>query len=286
MIIIDADTFIYKAASLASNEKEARDALHSLVESVIHINANRVGICVFTRTSSFKSGRFEVKATLPYQHSRPDAKPPLVLYLKDYVITKYFKEACPANMRCVIATNYEADDVCVMLGNQYPHSTIYCEDKDLFVVSNTLLTSRQLYDKLSADKPLGYLELKDNKLTGRGKLFFWSQMLMGDTADGVRGLSHMIKDEKRSLCGPVRAYNELIPYVETQDENALANHVISLYRDINQNIIPEGWLLWLMPKIKMNFIDYLFTLDIKEHMDWIFEQLNLEWYNTPKIFEL
>ena len=113
-----------------------------------------------------------------------------------------------------------------------------------------------------AGEPFGWLQPSCTpagtvKLVGQGPLFFWAQMLMGDTADNVQGILRF--DEKK--CGPSGAYQAL---KDVKDIHEAANTVISGYRAIDQNPLPEGWMLWLLRWEGDTFWQYLQELNISD----------------------
>jgi hypothetical protein len=88
------------------------------------------------------------------------------------------------------------------------------------------------------------------KCVGQGRKFFWAQMLMGDSADNVQGI---IKLDGR-LCGTATTLEFLRDYT---DESETANAVVSAYRAINQNPLPEAYMLWLQRWPKDHVWEYL-----------------------------
>ena len=66
-------------------------------------------------------------------------------------------------------------------------------------------------------------------------------------------------DEKK--CGPSGAYQAL---KDVKDIHEAANTVISGYRAIDQNPLPEGWMLWLLRWEGDTFWQYLQELNISD----------------------
>ena len=106
-------------------------------------------------------------------------------------------------------------------------------------------------------------------------MFFWGQLLAGDTADNIRGIQKL--DGK--LCGIDGAYNALKDCTTINDA---ANIVLDGYRKINQNVIAEGWLLWLTRWENDNVINYLPELDLSPaNKDFVIDCSMRDWA-TPK----
>ena len=80
-------------------------------------------------------------------------------------------------------------------------------------------------------------------------------MLMGDTADNVQGVARY----NGKLCGAVGAFDVL---KDVRCSHDAANIVLDAYREINQNAVAEGWLLWLTRWHKDNVIQYMRELNL------------------------
>lgn len=110
---------------------------------------------------------------------------------------------------------------------------------------------------------MGSTDTGNNKPKGHGTKFFWWQMLMGDTADNIKGL----RSYKGKSIGAVRAYNLI---KDIKDEQDCANFVLECYKSIDQNPLPEGSLLWLLRDECDSFINYLgefsFNQEIREFL--------------------
>ena len=112
------------------------------------------------------------------------------------------------------------------------------------------------------------------KLVGQGPLFFWAQMLMGDTADNIQGVLRY----RGKLCGPGVAYEALR---DAKDIDEAANIVIDAYRAIDQNPIPEGYLLWLQRWPGDHVVTYFNSVGLSdENRRFIYECYHREWYIT------
>lgn len=227
-----------------------------------------------TPSGSDKHGRFRVKAAKPYQGNRDNkAKPSLLeplrqavqdnsTWLDDYEVQSHM--------------DVEADDA--MMRDAYhfkENGVINSDDKDLRMTP--WLYYEQERGQVMAAQPVGFVTMKHTpggtaKCVGQGPMFFWAQMLMGDTADNIAG----VRKYKGALCGPIGAYGAL---KDVTNINVAANLVIDAYRAIDQNVVAEGWLLWLTRWHKDNVVNYYNELDLTEpnkafvldclHRDWV-----------------
>ena len=212
-----------------------------------------------TASSSHKAGRFNMLGVKPYQGNRDNKSKPALLEPLRQAMTnpENWLPEFYVEMHHVL----EADDGMIMDAYRLKdQGIIRSDDKDL------RMTPYPYYDikagAVRAGEPFGWLQptcasAGTVKLIGQGPLFFWAQMLMGDTADNVQGILRF--DEKR--CGPSGAYQAL---KDVKDIHEAANTVISGYRAIDQNPLPEGWMLWLLRWEGDTFWQYLQELNISD----------------------
>lgn len=142
--------------------------------------------------------RYKVAKQREYKGNRKSIKPFHYKYIQAYLQSRW---------NAIIVDGMEADDaLCIeqtkRLGQR---DTIICSrDKDLKQCPGYHYTwecGRQGSWGPAFVEPLGNLELKGpKKLTGTGSLFFYSQLLTGDSTDTYDGLPG---------CGPIRAYSIL-----------------------------------------------------------------------------
>lgn len=174
----------------------------------------------------------------------------------------------------------EADDAVMMDAYRYKDScVVWSEDKDLRSVPcpyYELSTGRtDVIDDTFGWIKMGETESGIKKLVGHGLKFFWAQMLMGDTADNIQGI--LTVDGKK--CGLVHAYEIL---KDTKSEEEAANVVVDLYKQIDQNILAEGELLWLHRAIGDSFAHYLTNLDLtRDNMNFALDCYGRKYYEDP-----
>lgn len=239
-LILDGDGPAYVAAATVQTVPTGLRRFQSQVLEAIFLADCAHGEVFLTHEDSYKAGRFTIKAAKPYQGNRKGtAKPPLLSQIREIAEQEGSMDEFTVRMERMI----EADDGMMMLAYQLgEEGVIRSEDKDL------RMTPYPYYDikrgVIMPSDPLGELWLEETdsgaqKLVGRSLKFFWAQMIMGDTADNIKGLIQL--DGK--AVGLQGAYKLLNPL---RDIEALCNTVISAYRAIDQNPLPEAWLLWLL----------------------------------------
>lgn len=276
-LIVDGDGPCYVASATAKRLDTAlRHFQSEMLKRMFLTKATDIRIHL-TAKSSDKHGRFRVKAAKPYQGQRKGkSKPALLEPLRELVAdnSTWLEEYC-----VFLHRELEADDG--MMQDAYrlgPHGVITSEDKDLRMTPH--LYYEQERGEVMPGQPEGWVSLKltpagNVKMTGQGPMFFWAQMLAGDTADNIGGI--MKYDGK--LCGPAGAVAALGECTNVHDA---ANIVLDAYRKINQNAIAEGWLLWLTRWHNDNVYEYMRTLNLSPaNQDFVQDCVRRDWV-TPK----
>lgn len=183
--------------------------------------------------------RFDLAKTKPYKGTRKGNKPWHYANLKAYMYG------------CLDANRVEyleADDMMAIVQTCDPKETIICSrDKDLKQVPGWHYSwelGKQPQFGPEIITKLGTLKLSDDKkkLSGTGLLFFYAQMLTGDTVDNIPGLPR---------CGPVAAYDIL----NTVSEVELLDRVIYSYQDYYKDeweakMIEQGQLCWIVRRFE------------------------------------
>lgn len=276
-LILDGDGPCYVAAAKAKRLDTAlRYFQQEVLKRMFLTQAQDCRVHLTSRDSD-KHGRFRVRAVKPYQGNRSGkAKPALLEPLREAVADN----ATWLNDYSVLMhRELEADDG--MMQDAYrlqENGVVVSEDKDL------RMTPYPYYDmqtgRVLPSQPDGWLAIHHTesgtaKLVGHGPMFFWAQMLMGDTADNVAGILRY--DGK--LCGPVAAFGALY---EAKTVHEAANIVIDAYRSIQQNVVAEGWLLWLTRWRGDNVLQYMQSLSLsRENAEYVQECSVRDWV-VPK----
>lgn len=235
-----------------------------------------------TARDSTKAGRFNVKAIKPYQGQRKGkAKPALLEPLREAIA---LHDNWLEEFEVILHRDLEADDG--MMHDAYrlgESSVIWSGDKDL------RMTPYPYYEQkkgvIMQSEPFGYLYMDYTKsgtakCLGQGPLFFWAQMLMGDQADHIQGILRL----NGQKCSHVGAYNALYPLEQHKDINVVANYVIDAYRAIDQNPLPEGYLLWMQRWAGDHVLSYFNSLNLSnENRSFIYDCFYRDWWDaTPR----
>lgn len=278
-LILDGDGPCYVASATAKRLDTAlRNFQQAILTQMFLTKSQRCNIHL-TANTSHKAGRFNVIAAKPYQGNRNGkAKPPLLEPLRQAVAQReHWLENYHVTMHHVL----EADDG--MMHDAYElgeDGLIWSDDKDLRMTPYPYWCKEK--GVVLPSQPFGWLQPKFTpsgtmKLIGQGPLFFWAQMLMGDTADNVQGIKRL--DGK--LCGPAATWTALQPF-ERLDIHAVANYVIGAYKEIDQNPLPEATLLWLLRWKDDSALKYIESLALtEENRRYIHECNQRIWYRTP-----
>lgn len=152
--------------------------------------------------------RYKIAKTLPYKGNRTAEKPLHYEKLRDYMEKHH-------PFKCV--PGIEADDA---MGIDQNKDTIICSiDKDMLQIPGSHYNF--VTKELKEITEFGHLELSDNnkKLSGGGLMWFYAQMLLGDVADNIKGISGV---------GPVATYDLLKDCVT---EESLHHRVMGVYQE-------------------------------------------------------
>jgi len=241
-LIIDGDGPCYRASATTKRlDTAVRRFQQDILAQMFMTKAQDCTVHLTARTS-LKNGRAKILATKPYQGNRKGkAKPALLEPLREAMANR---ENWLPEFTVQLHHKLEADDGMIIQAHQLKEDgVIWSEDKDL------RLTPWPYFERstgvVEGAEPVGWIAEKyteqagNLKIIGRSQKFFWCQMLMGDSADNVQGIQRL--DGK--LCGPAGAYAALKDVHTISD---IANLVVDGYRKIDQNVIAEGYLLWLL----------------------------------------
>lgn len=280
-LILDGDGPCYVAAATVKTLPTAVRRVQQRILELMFLTGSENARVHLTAADSLKAGRFNIIAAKPYQGNRKSKdKPPLLEATRQAMANE---ENWLPEFVVQYHTRLEADDG--MMHDAYSlqeHGVIWSEDKDL------RMTPYQYWEASTGTLVQGigfgslfesYTEAGTHKCLGYGRKFFWAQMLMGDTADNISGVAKL--DGK--LCGPKGAFLHLD---SIQDESACANAVLDAYRVLNQNPLPEGWLLWLQRRPGDTFWQYLSELAVSpRNRAYLDECVRRVWFKPPEIKE-
>lgn len=276
-LILDGDGPAYRAAATVKRLDTAIRHFQSYVLAELDMTRCGTAMVHLTHRRCTKNGRMLVRAAKPYQGQRKGkSKPPLLEPLREALMDK-------ANWlpEFEVRMHYdiEADDAMIIQAHQLQdRGVVWSDDKDL------RCTPYHYYEQslgtVQGFEPHGYIEQKltpagNLKVIGRGPVFFWAQMLMGDTADNIAGLLRY----NGQLCGPAGAL-KVLGGVRNRDE--AANLVLAGYRESGQNALAEGHLLHLLRHPHDTVEAYFLQHELDPlNREFVLECAAQSWMETP-----
>lgn len=277
-LILDGDGPAYVAAATVKTVATGIRRMQTAILTQMFLTKAENAIVHLTANTSAKAGRFNILAAKPYQGNRTSkAKPPLLEACRQALAQR---ENWLPEFEVVLHHQLEADDGMIIDAYRLKeHGIIWSDDKDLRMTPYNYWC--QDTQTVMTGYGFGKLWMKHTgsgtaKCLGVGKKFFWAQMLMGDTADHIQGVAKL----GGKLCGPVGAYEYL---AHDMSEHACANLVLDAYRVIDQNPLPEGWLLWLLRHEGDTFWNYLQELDLSaQNRAFLADCANRVWFKQPE----
>ena len=277
VLIIDGDGPAYRAAATVKRLDTAVRHFQSAILTEMEMARCGSATVHLTHRTSHKNGRHHVIAAKPYQGQRKGkSKPPLLEPLREAMMDK-------ANWlpEFEVRMHYdiEADDAMIIQAHQLKDGgVIWSDDKDLRCTPYYYY--EQSTGQVQGFEPHGYIEAKftdagNLKVIGRGPIFFWAQLLMGDSADNIKGIERY----NGKLCGPASAIEVL---GKVRDRHQAANLVIDAYRAIDQNILAEGYLLHLLQSPNDHVYDYMLSYDLSNaNRQFVQSCMERHWMEVP-----
>lgn len=247
ILLYDGDGACYQHTNGVAKIETALRRFHEDIETHMYLAKCSTARVHLTPRGCYKNGRHLLNTVKPYQANRNGKqKPPLLEVLRAQA-EQYFKDH--PTIEILAHHDIEADDGLMIDAYSLKNTVMISADKDLRInpfESYDVEEGRHLV--LPNGDTFGWIDRKfwstpsgkaSSKMIGKGKKFFWAQMLMGDTADNVQG----ILKYNGKLCGEAGAY-DILRTIDAPDE--AANTVIDGYRAINQNVIAEGNAMFLL----------------------------------------
>lgn len=277
-VIIDGDDACYSCSAGAAKLSTAQKRFKTAIYVIMFLTKAQFARVHLTPKGCYKNGRHLLLGAKPYQGNRKGKpKPALLEMLRDTAVD-VFKDDTDVDV--FPQMYYEADDACVMDAYTVQNCIMWSKDKDLNLAPCTryhIETGKEL----TITNRFGWIgsrftESLKEKADGHGTKFFWLQMLMGDTADNVKG----ILKYNGKLCGELTAL-EILRNVETED--TAANLVLDAYRAINQNPVPEAEALWLLRSPDDSASGYIWSLRLSDENRAFFSDCyNRKWKMTQE----
>ena len=265
-LLLDGDALCYR---VTANCKKLDTALRRYEQGVLEImylvSAGDARVHITPRGCS-KNSRGELNTVLSYQGNRKNRpKPVLLTPLRD-ALSEYFEDH--RYIRILQDYALEADDTLMQDAFIFKDKgVLVSEDKDLNINPYRDFDLNNGLFREPLENKFGFIVRSETssgkpKIVGKGTKFFWWQMLAGDKADNVRGLSKY----NGKLMGDIAAYNLCI---DEKDEVALATKILNMYSEVNQNPLTEGHALWLIRWEGDCFENYLKELGITIQDSWV-----------------
>lgn len=271
-LILDGDGLVYESCATAAKLDTAVRRFKTKVLELQFLTGCAHVRVHLTPRGCWKNGRSEVLAVKKYQDNRAGkAKPPLLEATREAAaMPGVFSddEGITVHSSMLI----EADDGMMIDAYSIPDAIVVSPDKDLRIVPCKWYDLQTGYTDVIKDR-YGWINFDQakGKVVGHGTAFFWAQMLMGDTADNVKGLEKLYG----KLCGPAAAYKTL---ADCASEERAANTVLDAYRFANQNPLPEAHCLWLLRTPEDSAAGYIWSLPLSEaNRAFVLDCFNRPW---------
>lgn len=259
-LILDGDGPAYVVAATCKRLDTAIRRYQQEMLTQLYLTKSECVRIHLTASGSKKAGRFNVLGVKPYQGNRTNKeKPSLLEPLREAMAHR--SNWIDEFETVIMHRKVEADDG--MMTDAYrlkEDGLTWSDDKDLRMTPYPYWEKRNgviIPTQTVGSIELAYTPAGTPKAKGHGPLFFWMQMLMGDTADNIQGVLRLMGKK----CAVVGAYEYL---KDTDTITLAANRVLDAYRVIDQNPLPEGWMLWLLRWEGDNFWNYLQELDLSQ----------------------
>lgn len=205
--LVDGDIVCYRVAAKLEDEEDVDNTMSSFCSSLmLEVDAEDFE-WFLTGKGNF---RYAVAKTAPYKGNRKGEKPTFLPACREWLV-----EHCSAS----VSVDEEADDLIAIRATEVP-SIIVSLDKDFQQVPGW---------------HYNFVKKVKNFVTPEeGLLFFYKQILMGDSADNIKGVGGV---------GPVKAAKLLD---KAKDEAELYRRCVVALGE--ERVLENGRLLWLRRK--------------------------------------
>ena len=278
-LIMDGDSACYNVTQNCVKLKTAQDRFVKKIYEAMFLTQSQYARVHLTPKGCFKNGRHLLLGAKPYQANRGGKPKPAQLEPLRASAPSLFSPQ--ADVQIFGHMDKEADDAYMIDAYAISNSIGWSEDKDLNIapIPRYCINTGRILTLPKGDRFgwIGerYTDSGKPKSDGHGTKFFWLQMLMGDTADNVKG----IKKYNNKLCGEVTAIGLL---KSIQCEHACANLVLDGYRAIQQNPLPEAEALWLLRSHDDSGAGYIWSLNLSDaNRAFIVECFNSKYKMEP-----
>lgn len=254
VLMVDGDALCYYCAGNDDTTiGQARINVAGFIKQAMDRSGAKSAVILVTGDGSNKGHRYSVARVKPYQgHRSGKSRPKNWEALRGLIQSGSFNSTSP-QITTNVTTYCEADDLFSYLSHEAPDEyVIFTQDKDMRMVPGWHLTW--------PDMMLFYVPPGTYSMTMHDKLYglrwFWTQMLMGDTADNIPGLPGYYDGIVKS--GPNKGQPKLVKVGEVGASDILAGStkdsayavVCSFYENYygsnaSLQMLEQGILLWM-----------------------------------------
>ena len=272
VLLYDGDGSCYQHSAGVARLPTAQSRLEKDILTMMFLAKCSTARVHLTPKGCLKNNRHLLLGVNGYQQNRTNSKKPALLEMLRDSAEHYFQDH--PTIKVFSHFDIEADDGLMMDVYSMNNGVLVSPDKDLLISpKEQYITDTGKFIKLPDGERFGWIEKKEwctpsgkvnSKVIGKGTKFYLAQMLMGDTADGVKGILKL----NGKLCGAAGA---LAALEHIQCEHEAVNLVLDGYREINQNPLGESEALWLLRSRDDNSYKYFteneLTTENKQFLD-------------------
>ena len=283
VLLYDADGACYQHSAGVARLPTAQSRLEKDILTMMFLAKCSTARIHLTPKGCLKNNRHLLLGVNGYQQNRSNSKKPALLEMLRDSAEHYFQDH--PTIKVFSHFDIEADDGLMMDVYSMNNGVLVSPDKDLLISpKEQYMTDTGKFIKLPDGERYGWIEKKEwctpsgkvnSKVVGKGTKFYLAQMLMGDTADGVKGILKL----NGKLCGAAGA---LAALEHIQCEHEAVNIVLDGYRMINQNPLGESEAMWLLRNRDDNSYKYFteneLTTENKQFLDDCY--FNRKWRMT------
>lgn len=247
VLLYDGDIACYATSAGVRTLPTAQRRFEKDILTMMFLSKCSTARVHLTPKGCLKNNRHLLIGAQPYQANRKSGKKPEMLEPLRDSAASYFKDH--PDIKIFAHYDIEADDGLMIDHLSMSNGVLLSADKDLLISpKEQYMPDTGKFITLPEGERFGWIARKDwntpsgkmnSKCVGKGTKFFLAQMLMGDTADNVKGILKL--DGK--LCGMVGTLDAL-QHIEC--EHDAVNTVLDGYRAIDQNPVPEAEAMWLL----------------------------------------
>ena len=222
-LLIDADVLVYQVG-FGCRGYDLTEVCKIMDQSIYKIIERFNVPYTLILSSTERTFRHDLAVTVPYKGNRKAEKPDYYHELREYLVTRWDAEMSPPGL--------EADDLIGLKANR--KSIIATIDKDLKMIP---AAAHYNFSKDTITK------------VKRNLYYFWHQMLTGDRADNVIGLTGI--GEKKA--------DALLKGVKLKDmKSVVYNEYVREFGDKAEDRFHENaQLLWILRKPNKSYIDHI-----------------------------